>query len=127
MLFCIAACVAQNTLNIHQKSGGVVSYGFADKPVVTYEGETLHLSTDKVSIDYPLAELEMLNFDDSEAAIGELRVDGPKMPVFVFRMDGMLVKRMEDTEESSSIDINELPAGTYIIKQGSITYKMEKQ
>ena len=127
LFFGMATCLAQNTLNIHQKSGGVVSYGFAEKPVVTYVGEILHVSTDKVSIDYPLAELEKLTFDDSDASIGELRVEGQTSPVCIYRMDGTLVKRQESSEGASAIDMQELPAGTYIIKQGNVTTKIIKQ
>lgn len=122
-----AICIAQNTLNIHQKSGGVVSYGFAETPVVTYVGEKLHVSTDKVSIDYPLAELEMLTFDDSEASIGELRLEGQTSPVYIYRMDGILVKRIEATNGSSAFNMQELPTSTYIIKQGNVTTKIIKQ
>lgn len=127
MLLGVVSCLAQNTLNIHQKSGGVVSYSFAEKPVVTYVGENLHVSTDKVSIDYPLAELEKLTFDDSEASIGELRVEGQTSPVCIYRMDGKLVKRQEPSEGASAFDMQELPNGIYIIKQGNVTTKLIKQ
>ena len=131
MIFClflgVATSFAQNTLNIHQKSGGVVSYGFAEKPVLTYVDDNLHVSTERVSIDYPLAELEMLTFDDREASIGELRVEGQTAGMNIYRIDGTLVKRIEAKEESSAFDTNGLPAGTYIIKQGNVTYKITKQ
>ena len=123
----IATSFAQNTLNIHQKNGGVVSYGFAEKPVLTYEGENLHVSTDKVSIDYPLAELEMLTFDNREASIGELRVEGQPVGMNIYRIDGTLVKRIEATAESSAFDTDGLPVGTYIVRQGNVTYKITKQ
>ena len=123
----VATSYAQNTLNIHQKNGGVVSYGFAEKPVLSYVDENLHISTDKESIDYPLAELEMLTFTDSEASIGELRVEGQSAAVWIFRMDGSLVKRMEPLEGVSAFDTGNLPVGTYIIKQGNVTTKLIKQ
>ncbi len=65
----LMACVgmqAQNTLNIHQKSGGVVSYAFSEKPVVTYTAEGIHLSTSKVDVDYPLSNLLKFTFEDNE-------------------------------------------------------------
>lgn len=112
---------SQNTLNIHQKNGGVVSYGFAEKPVLTYVEKNLHVSTDKVSIDYPLAELEKLTFNELESSIGELRLEGQSVPVCIFRTDGTLVKHMETIAGPFTFDTQELPAGTYIIKQGNIT------
>ncbi len=131
MIFClflgVATSFAQNTLNIHQKSGGVVSYGFAEKPVLTYVDDNLHVSTERVSIDYPLAELEMLTFDDREASIGELRVEGQTVGMNIYRIDGTLVKRIEATAESSAFDTDGLPVGTYIVRQGNVTYKITKQ
>ena len=43
ILFSIAG-FAQNTLNIHQKDGEIFCCGFLDKPIVTYEGNTLKVS-----------------------------------------------------------------------------------
>ena len=40
ILFSIAG-FAQNTLNIHQKDGEIFCCGFLEKPIVTYEGNTL--------------------------------------------------------------------------------------
>lgn len=131
IIFClflgVATSFAQNTLNIHQKNGGVVSYGFAEKPVLTYVDDNLHVSTERVSIDYPLAELEMLTFDDREASIGELRVEGQTAGMNIYRIDGTLVKRIEATAESSAFDTDRLPVGTYIVRQGNVTYKITKQ
>lgn len=127
MFLCVATCLGQNTLNIHQKNGGLVSYGFAEKPAVTYTGEYLHVTTNHVTIDYPWADVEMLTFDDSEATTTELRMEGLTGPVYIYRLNGTLMKRQEPSEGTSAIDIQGLPAGTYIIKQGNITYKIQKQ
>lgn len=131
MIFClflgVATSFAQNTLNIHQKSGGVVSYGFAEKPVLTYVDDNLHVLTERVSIDYPLAELEMLTFDDREASIGELRVEGQTAGMNIYRIDGTLVKRIEAKAESPAFDTDGLPVGTYIVRQGNVMYKITKQ
>lgn len=131
MIFClflgVATSLAQNTLNIHQKSGGVVSYRFAEKPVLTYVDDNLHVSTERVCIDYPLAELEMLTFDDREESIGELRVEGQPVGMNIYRIDGTLVKRIEAKAESSAFDTDGLSVGTYIVRQGNVMYKITKQ
>lgn len=57
ILFSIAG-FAQNTLNIHQKDGEKFCCGFLDKPIITYEGNTLKVSTKNVSIEFPLTELD---------------------------------------------------------------------
>lgn len=72
-----AACFAQSVLNVHQKDGVVVSYGFSEKPVVTYTDAGVHLSTAKVEVDYPFDNLEKFTFSDGVAdAVEQLRAVG---------------------------------------------------
>lgn len=117
---------AQNTLSIYQRNGCVVSYGFADKPVVTYVEENLHVSTNNVSIDYPLSELVKMTFSDSESSIGQLRIEDCLAPILIYDINGRLVKEINEQEGNTFLNIQELPTGTYIIKQGIITAKFTK-
>lgn len=123
----IGIAQAQNTLNLHQKSGGVVSYCFADKPVVTYVGDNLHVSTNSLRIDYPLLVLEKMTFSDGGSSIGELRIGDPSTPIQVYDAKGTLLKMIKETEDDSTINIQELPAGIYFIMQGTVTTKIIKQ
>lgn len=118
---------AQNTLNIHQKNGGMVSYSFADKPVVTYVEDNLHVSTNNVSIDYPLSDLVKLTFTESGSSIGELRVEDNNSPIQIYDVNGGLIKMLVKKESESILNIQELPTGIYFIKQGTITTKIVKQ
>lgn len=118
---------AQNTLNIHQKSGGVVSYGFSEKPVVTYAGEYMHVETVSVSIDYPVSNVQKLTFKDSESSIGELRVEEESSDLLIYNLKGQLVKKAESEDGISQLDIQELPAGIYVVKNGKTTFKIVKK
>lgn len=124
-----SSALSQHTLCIHQKKGGVVSYALSEKPVVTYVKDQLHLTTSKVTIDYPLSNLEKLTFDDQPSAIDELRVEADDASLSIYRLDGSLVQQVEASalDATSHFDISTLPAGTYIIKHGSITHKLIKQ
>jgi len=122
-----ATCMAQNTLNIHEKTGGVVNYAFSEKPVVTYVDNNLHVATDQESIDYPLSSLDKLTFDDEHAtAIGELCVKEKNAEICVYRLDGTLAKRVSG-EGEAKVCTSDLPAGTYIIKHGKVTTKLIKR
>lgn len=131
MFFCLFVRAAQTMLTIHSKDGSTFSYNLADKPTVTYNGDTLVLTTDKVSVEYALSNLASITFTDSETAVESVAMTGldKDEAVRVFSVSGSLVKTLEQEEASENISFStrELPAGIYIIKQGSTTYKIIKQ
>lgn len=123
-----AACFAQSVLNIHQKDGTVVSYGFLEKPVVTYTETGVHLSTARVEVGYPFAGLEKFTFSDGDAdAIEQLRTEGTGDDILVYDMRGVLLQTVKQSEGTASLSTQDLPRGTYIIKNGKTTYKIIKK
>lgn len=76
MVFSLGAS-AQNTLNVWQKSGEIVSYAFSEKPVITYSSTDLVLTTNTVVVNYPLTNLRKLTFGDNDAVkLGDINSDG---------------------------------------------------
>lgn len=122
-----ASAFAQNTLNVHQKSGGVVSYSFSEKPVVTYTEDGIHLVTNSVEVDYPLSNLEKFTFEDSTSPTGIIRTEGGSSDVQIFSVGGSLVKTIMATEGITTFSTEDLPAGIYVIKNGKSTYKIIKK
>ncbi|MBO4498705.1 MAG: hypothetical protein J5732_00430, partial [Bacteroidaceae bacterium] len=47
--------LAQNTLTIHQKDGQQFSFGFSEKPVITYTENEMVLTTTRTTVKYPLS------------------------------------------------------------------------
>ena len=67
---------AQNTVSIYQVDGKVAVFSFAEKPVVTYSGDNLVLTTNKTTVQYPIYQLKKLAFDvdwDAETKVEELK------------------------------------------------------
>lgn len=66
MLLTIAtmAVWAQNAIAIYQKDGKVARFAFSEKPVMTYSGADLVMTTTKTSVHYPLNMLKTLIFED---------------------------------------------------------------
>lgn len=118
---------AGTQLNIHQRSGGVVSYSFADKPEVSYQGEYLRVSTAKVSVDYPLQNLEEITFSDNASSIHELSTEGVASDIQVYTLDGRLLRTIPADGGVGRMSLSDLPQGTYVIKNGKTTYKINKQ
>lgn len=119
--------MAQNTLNIHQKTGGVASYAFSEKPVITYVGDNLHIETVAISIDYPVANVQKLTFEDSESSIGELQVKDDSSDILVYNLKGQLVKRVDCEDGISQLNIQDLPSGIYVVKNRNTTFKIVKK
>lgn len=118
----------QTTLNVHQKSGGVVGYAFSEKPVVTYEGADLVLNTTKVKVVYPISNLEMFTFDNGELAeIESVTMSDVKGKTLVYSSNGILVKELQPEEGSTHLLLDGLSNGIYIIKNGNTTYKIIKK
>lgn len=67
---------SQNTLTIHQKDGQQFSFGFDDKPVITYTDTDLVLKTTKTEVQYPLASVAKFTFTDVEDAVIPIKQDG---------------------------------------------------
>lgn len=122
-----ASAFAQNTLNVHQKSGGVVSYSFSEKPVVTYTEDGIHLVTNSVEVDYPLSNLEKFTFEDSTSPSGIIRTEGGSSDVQIYSVGGTLVKTIKANEGTTTFSTSDLPAGIYVIKNGKSTYKIIKK
>lgn len=123
----IASCFAQNTLNVHQKDGAMVSYGFSEKPVVTYTATGVHLTTTKVEVDYPFANLEKFTFSEEANSIDIVKTEKTNDDVRIYNINGMLLKTIKQNDGTSSYSTSDLPKGTYIIKNGKTTYKIIKK
>lgn len=142
----MSSVFAQNTLTIHQKDGQQFSFGFADKPVITYTDTDLVLKTTKTEVQYPLASLAKFTFTDSETAVAPInegksdakleldnymvRITGAKagITVTVIGPDGKTVGNYKtDSEGSVTFSIADLPQGLYIINSENLTCKILKK
>ena len=136
---------SQNTLTIHQKDGQQFSFGFEDKPVITYTENDLVLKTTKTELHYPLSSLAKFTFTDVENAVAPIK-DGnsaqlvldnyvvsitganPGITVSVIGTDGKsLATYKTDDNGSITFSVAELPEGTYVIKSESLTCKILKK
>lgn len=137
---------SQNTLTIHQKDGQQFSFGFDDKPVITYTDTDLVLKTTRTEVQYPLASVAKFTFIDVEDAVIPVKQDsnaaklelvnymvsitGAKagITVTVIGADGKTLGNYKtDSEGSVTFSIADLPQGLYIIKSEDLTCKILKK
>ena len=105
---------AQNSIAIHQKDGNVATFAFSEKPVVTYSGNDLVLTTKQTTVTYPVYMLQKIVFDLKDIAddIDALEVEGksefsfqgetlnisggePGSSVFIYNMSNAIDARLE--------------------------------
>lgn len=137
---------SQNTLTIHQKDGQQFSFGFDDKPVITYTDTDLVLKTTKTEVQYPLASVAKFTFTDVEDAVipikqdsnaAQLELDGyvvsitgakADITVKVIAPDGKTMGTYKtDSNGSVTFSIADLPQGLYIINSENLTCKILKK
>jgi len=134
---------AQNTLTVHQKDGQQFSFGFDDKPVVTFTDNELVVTSTKTELRYALAQLAKFTFDDVEDAVIGITPDTakpgitldeytvsitgakPDATVRLIASDGKQLQTYKTAQDGSlTFSIAELPQGTYIITSESLTVKI---
>ncbi len=138
--------INENAIAIHQVDGSIITYAFEDKPVISYSGEELVISTSSISVQYSLAYLRKLTLegdwnrvdgidqatipgtefsfsDDGANVCGEK----PGTPFYVFNTRGMkLHQGIIDANGKADIRMTNLPKGIYVIKTQSTSFKIKK-
>lgn len=131
-VFCIQGWSEPIQLVVHAKSGSEVRYALSEKPVVTYRGDVLILMTESTTVEYPLVDLQKFTFEETADAVESVRMDQPKGDgtVRIHNVSGTLVRTIQPSENNGTnarFSTQDLPAGIYIIKQGTQTYKIRKK
>ena len=62
----------QNSIAIYQKDGQVAKFAFSEKPVVTYSGNDLVVTTTKTTVQYPVYMLQKVAFDVSDELANDI-------------------------------------------------------
>ena len=126
-----AAGHAQNTLYIWQQTGEVVSYAFWEKPRITYADTNLILTTTKVQVEFPLSSVRKFTFNDVmiDDAIGTVRATlKDEGPPGIYTLGGVLVKTVPaEAGGRHTYSLDELPAGVYVVKSKTTSYKVVKR
>lgn len=132
LLIVANASYAETALIVHQKSGGTVEFAFSEKPVVTYSEGFLVITVQdaSASVSYPLSNMQKFTF--SELSSNYTRIIAPKdatpQPTYIYNIGGILVRTLQPTEDGTTpATLDGLPTGTYIIKNGTTNYKVNKK
>jgi len=120
---------ADTALVVHRKSGETIEFAFSEEPVVTYADGFLVVSEGKASVLYPLTDIQKFTFDEVTDRVTRITspADAPH-PTHIYNVGGMLLRTFSPSDDrSTSASLDGLPAGTYIIKNGTTSYKIIKK
>ena len=128
LLCCVLAAAAQQTLNIHTTTKGVVSFAFTSKPKVTFsESEVLKVTSETMTVEFPYAEVVKLDFSDQTTGVESLTVQEHTDGIFIYDLTGKLLRHTPAKEGATTVNLSDLPPGIYVVKDGLRSYKVRKQ
>ena len=140
----IRAADKKNALVVLTKDKAQHQFLLTDKPNVTFEGKNLKVKVakntatfaltdvirftykkvDPTGIDEPVAEPAELSFDDGILVISNIKAG---TVVSVYTLDGKPVQQMKPARTGTyRLNLSQLPSGVYVVKAGTITYKIAK-
>lgn len=136
---------SQNTLTVFQKDGQTVSFGFSQKPVVTFTDSSLVVTSTETQVEYLLSKVQKFVLTEDPTKVNQVQdelrkpvlvlddyqvnISGakPDATVRVLSADGKeLATYKTDSEGSVTFTISELPVGTYIIRSNDLSFKILK-
>lgn len=127
-LLCAAVGVqAQTKMVIHQKTGEDIEILFADKPVATFEGDEMVLTTTKTTVRFAISNLETTDYeeDSGTTSIESITQLSPEAgPSRIYDLDGRLLRTVP---AGSPVNFDSLPQGTFIIKNNKTSYKVNRK
>lgn len=124
------------------ESGPVINYDLGEEPVITYNDGMLTITTSVSQISYGLE--EVLKYTYTEQSTGIVSPEAMTKVKFlrnkvifwglnrntsiqVFAVNGMQVMDNHVTDDVTTINLEELPMGVYIVKADCGTYKIMRQ
>ena len=129
ILLCLGLSArAQQQLNIYTTTSGVVVFTFVQEPKVIFPtGETLAVTSDSLTVEFPFSEIEKITMEDGVTRVEQLVVKDGEGDVAIYDLQGRQVLRLAARREGTRGDLSVLPAGTYVVKDGRRSYKVMKR
>lgn len=126
-VFVRAGNVEYLTFNVN---GDPIVIALAEHPVITYTDNTLHIKTEKETIDIPVNKLSVTAFTETTGIksvdISELKIDSGSVcfmnlpstsKVIVYSANGTeILSSTADNNGQATVNVDNLPKGTYIVK-----------
>ena len=98
---------------------------FADMPEFTYADGNVTMKSSATELSWPITNLQKLTFENSDIPTGIGDVKAADLDLLsdhfdAYDLNGKLIRK-------GAKSLSELPAGTYIVKDGSVTIKVVRK
>ena len=133
------------TLVVLTKDNTTHQFVLADKPNVTFEGTNLVVTSDKATATFALSDVVRFTYVKSDVSgideiadteAGVVYQDGVLVisqiqageSVSVYALDGRMVQQLKASHSGTyRLSLASLPFGVYLVKTGTLTYKITKR
>lgn len=136
---------SQNTLTVFQKDGQTASFGFGEKPVISFTDSSLVVTSTRTQVEYLLSKVQKFVLTEDPTKVNQVQdelrkpvlvlddyqvnISGakPDVAVMLLSADGKVLSTYKtDSDGSVTFSISELPVGTYIIRSNDLSFKILK-
>ena len=116
-------------LTVTQTDGTVLGFDLRRTQRLTFSGDALLIKTIDGETTAALSTLSQLDFtSDAPTAVENVRGTWTPQQITVYNVNGVVVRQFDSTDaRSNPINLNGLPAGVYIVKEGTRTRKLLKR
>lgn len=133
------------TLIVLTKDNAQHQFALPDKPKVSFEGKNLIVVSDKTTTTFVLSDVVRFTYKDLDpSGIQEVYIKDTNVSledgmlvvsqvkansnVCVYSLDGRLVRQLAVKRAGTyRLNLSSLPFGVYLVKTGSLTYKITKR
>lgn len=135
LLFCLFAGSVSlladdfNYLTLTQNDNTAVGTVLRKTRRITFDGDAIVVTATDGNVSLPLSALRQISFTEA-APVGIRSVGGTWAPqrIVVYNTSGVVVRSFDSTDaRMENINLKNLPAGVYIIKEGTQTRKLLKR
>lgn len=130
-------------LIVWKKDGHGTLYNLNNNVKATFHGDSLAIESTFMNVTYPLTDIVRFTYVDLPTSVDVVGVNDVEvsynnglllitgldkgMDVYVYSVDGKLLRKFVSQSQPLSISLNNYPRGIYIVKVGSATYKIRIQ
>lgn len=135
----------ESSLIVWHSNGTITKFALDDEPVTTYSNGNLTITTNSTTLSLPLEEVSRYTYQINTSTaisnalktIQKVQLDGDKImfsqltkdtDIKVYSTSGLLVNTIQaKAGQTTSVSLNSLPQGVYIVKLNGVTYKFLKK
>lgn len=125
MLACTQVAYSANKVNVHLRTGDIISYDFQRQPKVTYNEGNIVITSLDTKVEYPLLNVTNFTFTLDATEVTSTKVTSTEAGnTQIYDVSGIL---LETIPQGKPIDTAGWSNGVYIIKNNNTTYKITKR